>query len=466
MPAGLSPSQLYRLFWAGIYALYQSRLAALELFESRDITAELDLSDGLTFTYRNKADIFDPLDNPPTNPGGLHGGVTYGFEFAASYNAFKNNPQSNEGNLRRAFVTSLGGSGYQKAAFDNGIITIQSETSVGRVSYYSVSELGKIGCFWNKAKHVVVYERTVSRSLQFAGNPNAVPPVGPDQEKLTGQFVVRKVLEYIEILEPIRTYPDLSNQNATQQCGFLEACEFKTRVIRVNSTWGSDIKNNDPNNTAIGFQIPLWRNLYPVVYPRPVVVVQLTTQEANPPNSTPAPQAAPAATAPANGVPPPAVPVAVAAPLNQASLEAVLDGRSGSTFAELDEPENLVFYSLPNLPPEWKVTTPSDTDTWPAIAGIDASLFDAPDPPDGDYAKGHLDDTLADEESVQPGFYKQTFALKPSSENINLVSRRSLAERCGPHCKTSRCRGPLGLILTGKLLLVCRRLSRLNSKAF
>jgi hypothetical protein len=35
------------------------------------------------------------------------------------------------------------------------------------VSYYSVEREGRIGVFWNRARHVIVFERTVLASDQF-----------------------------------------------------------------------------------------------------------------------------------------------------------------------------------------------------------------------------------------------------------------------------------------------------------
>ena len=154
-----------------------------------------------------------------------------------------------EGHIERIAISPTGGDADQSASFMQGLVTIANETRAGFVQRQRVEILGRIGVFWNRAKHVVIYERTVNPSEQFA------PEADTDNWHLScwRRAVIRKVMEYIEFLEPVRSFPEDSGTKATS-CGFLDSTRFQ-RIIFVDSAWGHDI--NDPSG-AKGYVIPLW----------------------------------------------------------------------------------------------------------------------------------------------------------------------------------------------------------------
>src|SRR5262249_37508702 len=152
------------------------------------------------------------------------------FESRNIYNKVRAAPLSDDGLLARPYLSALGGWGYQRASFDNKRTRIYSDTAMGRTFYYSVERIGRIAVFWNRAKHVIVYQRTVLPSGYFAA----------EQPPHVGRPVLRKVQEFVEILEPIRRYPE-SGPSALPR-GFVRASEFIQTRIPVDGAWGHDIE--------------------------------------------------------------------------------------------------------------------------------------------------------------------------------------------------------------------------------
>ncbi len=188
---------------------------------------------------------------------GLAGGALWPLESRNYVNALRNNPQSGGGSVEKFALSPHGGSGDQSAEFLLGNVKIISETRNGFVQKQRIEILGRISTFWHRAKHVVVYERTTSPSAQFAPELHA--------DTRTERPVLRKVDEFIEVLEPVRRYPDFDGI-AKQTTGFLEEVRFNSRIIRVNSAWGEDVGD-------VGWQVPLWNRgeakIRPKVYPFP-----------------------------------------------------------------------------------------------------------------------------------------------------------------------------------------------------
>lgn len=203
---------------------------------------------------------------------GLSGGALWPIEFQSFWKALQERPQSVGGSIENIAIGPTGGDAIQSARFLDGLVTIASETRAGFVHRQRVEILGRIGAFWNRAKHVVIYERTVNPSEQFAPEP-----VDGDQEKWrfsrSRRAVLRKVTEYIEILEPTRCYPD-EPTGTPKQTGFLDSLRFETKIIFVDSAWGRDVKQNE--GKVEGYEIPLWNlrasKMRPNVYRMPGVV--------------------------------------------------------------------------------------------------------------------------------------------------------------------------------------------------
>lgn len=207
------------------------------------------------------------------DPDGLAGGFHYGFESDAIYRELWRElfgKGSSSGELKNLAFSSLGGWGRQTARFAGDKTIIKSLSAMGRTHFYAVERIGRIGVFWNKAKHVIEYERTVVPSEQFSGQP-----------KHAGRPLVRKVREFIEILEPKRSYPDFTTDSPDAPGSILD-CTFKSKIIPVLSSWGNDVWGyNDlrqikGSKTTIGWQVPLWKpEADPQLYPKPQIQLSL-----------------------------------------------------------------------------------------------------------------------------------------------------------------------------------------------
>lgn len=200
----------------------------------------------------------------PTPGAGLLGGATWGIESKNIYEEVIGGgyPKSTRGQILNPAFSALGGSGFTRAFFANGKSRIVADTAFGRTNVYAIERIGRIGVFWNIAKHVIVYERTVLPSEQFADA----------QPRHAGRPINRKVQEYIELIELDRNYPEKSVAPKTR--GFVEACLFRTQRIPVDGRWGYDIPQ--------GWVIPLWKaNADPRLYPKSDVRLQLSAAQSD-----------------------------------------------------------------------------------------------------------------------------------------------------------------------------------------
>lgn len=270
LPTQLSSYRQKADEWNQIKQSLQSRLSILAPFERDKV--ELTISENIVYKIRESACLEYPISEkrvemgdwrrrrkkPFVEKNGLKGGATWGFESANVLDSLMTNPKSTSGKVVEPHFSAMGGWGYQKAVFQNGLTKIYSNTSMGRTFFYSVERLGRIAVFGNVAKHVVIYERTVSPSEQF----------DPEQPHFYGMPMVRKVKEFIELIEPIRSFPDTNNDVVHR--GFTKAIDFNSKVIFVNSNWGEDIG-------TLGWAIPLWNKnaakTQPEVYPKPLIAL-------------------------------------------------------------------------------------------------------------------------------------------------------------------------------------------------
>ncbi|MBX3252518.1 MAG: hypothetical protein KF862_00145 [Chitinophagaceae bacterium] len=256
----------------------------------------------------------------------LKGGFSYGFEDKEIYKSFLKTAiedGSTSAELSGLAFSSQGGYGKQVARFDNDLTAIKSLTAMGRVHRYAVERIGRIGVFWHKAKHVIEYERTVVIS----------PYEKENQKKLPGRPVVRKIREYIEILEPEKKYPDFDN-HSPKDTGAVNACVFKSTIIPVSNSWGrlvyappEDPKKPD-ERALVGWEVPLW---YPradeKLFPKPQVFLM---------------------------------------------LEPPKDSNMDHSKANLAEPENLVFYTAYKSDREdGEKTITDDVSKWQPVYGVD-----------------------------------------------------------------------------------------------
>ncbi|MBR0860663.1 hypothetical protein JQ614_02480 [Bradyrhizobium diazoefficiens] len=205
----------------------------------------------------------DDLSKPRHHPQGLSGGALWPVESVNLYNILMSRPQSQGGTIESIAFSPIGGDATQKAEFLNGIVTVISETRNGFVERQKVEVIGRVCAHWHRAKHVVVYERTVNPSAQFAPRYSD----DPEPRSRSRRPILRKVREYVELLQPERAFPDFANATA-RSAGFLDRVRFNQKTINVDSAWSSDV-----GTTA--WQIPLWNRLSarerPQVYPMPDV---------------------------------------------------------------------------------------------------------------------------------------------------------------------------------------------------
>lgn len=378
----------WRANWAVTLRLLRSRLAVLELYppgekdtKGKAVPEPFSLTEGVSAHLRDGAyartwkagnpekldlelgaDLRYPIDPARWPVGmafydkGLAGGFAWPFESHAVFQGLLRDRASNEATVSNLRFSALGAWGDQKASFDNKRTKIITTTIMGRLSRITVERVGRIGVFWNRSKHVIVYERTVLPTRQFK----------PSQLELSGRAVLRKVAEYVEILEPERRYPEFGA--LPQSSGFVEAIHFATRRILVESKWGRD----GPD----GLEIPLWNpKADPRIYARPSVFLHTSGDK---------------------------------------------KGQSEVAPRAVKEPDRLYFFSAtaPDLDDR--------TDIWPPFAEVDYTnttppepeICEAMDPDDGDAL---LPDAAAD----LPGWRRFTWPLEESRIATNIVASRA-----------------------------------------
>ncbi len=312
----------YTTAWNALVDSYQSRLLSLQLYwPLADGALRFDQNSGLSQRLRlakpGQSDRIESADlhaepylekSAPGSSRGLRGGATFGFESRRIYEAVTRDLQSTSGELSRVAWTALGGYGALKARFDEDRSIIEANVELGRVSHYAVERIGRIGVFWNRAKHVIVYERTTQRADRYA--------TGEEQQSVLAHLpIVRKIDEYIEILEPERRFAPAGQP--AQATGFVQGLKFADRIIRVISLWGVDVGTADSG--YVGWSVPLWRRDQEAkLFPKPLVNLLAASEEAG-----------------------------------EEALHAIAD------------PEHLLFFTNTVL------GASADTDRWPAVEGVD-----------------------------------------------------------------------------------------------
>lgn len=298
---------------------------------------------------------------------GLAGGFPWGFESASIYKEFWRTPRSTSGELREVFLSALGGWGRQTARFSRDKTIIQSHTSVGRTHYYTLERIGRIAVFWHKAKHVIVFERTTAPTRQFRD----------EQDAHLGRAILRKVREYVEILEPERKSRDNVAADSPA-AAFVEKCIFHDRIIPVSNGWSRDVEIQTAQGKITGWEIPLWQpGADPEIYPLPHVALHLAADEATT----------------ADKLPPP-----------------------------IRNPHILYFFT------DTRDEVGADTDAWDCIPGIDYPESPDPAPSDDTSLTGEaLQTELPEPGPIHPGFERFTFQVDVSSQQVNLNHRRVTA---------------------------------------
>lgn len=302
------------------------------------------------------------------------GGIPWAFESANILAEVYRNPYSDRGRIENVHLSALGAWAGQRAAFAEEKSIIDTEITLGRLQRYKLERIGRIGGLWHRAKHVIVYERSVVPSRQFYNRF----PIGVKQDALLGRPVLRKVEEYVELLQPLRRYPE--NGTSISAAGFMVGVEFKSKRIAVDSKWGRDVRRE-------GWLVPLWS---------PTFEPSGTSSPNNPDD-------------PSLVYPKPQV----------RCIFAAADG--GETSVEIDEPQKLVFYTSTLAGDRG-----DDTDAWRPVRDVD--FVDLPLPVAGRLAPSGdrlTDAILPPEPAHVPGYERLTLALKPTEETVALMHGRA-----------------------------------------
>ncbi|EGT4252516.1 hypothetical protein D8W73_00240 [Citrobacter amalonaticus] len=241
-----------------------NRLARFTLKDANDPLRKLDLTEGLSALVRGKrqgaAAVYplpegillndsqrkelDDYVGDPTTARMLPIGLLYSIEFASELMAVLRTPATKAVRLLELTLSSLGATGAAQAAFDEGRTQFDASVENGQLSRLVKTRYGRIATVWNKARHVVVYSRSAAPGAQFAAEQKA--------EEFLGRPLLRKMEEYIEILEPYRLF-DGETFAAKNKPGCLHAFYFATQRIYVNGAWGHDVE--------AGYEIPLFNEL-------------------------------------------------------------------------------------------------------------------------------------------------------------------------------------------------------------
>ncbi|MGO7377508.1 apolipoprotein A1/A4/E domain-containing protein [Rhizobium ruizarguesonis] len=392
----------------GVIAAERNRIAVDKLWKSRPDDDPI-LEDGVSFEIRLREIDHGDLRGPstplrwpvsgdvpgPNDTGGLidatvlnetfkrsdddkdsfPGGLAWAFESANILMSVYGKPRSDGGRVRGIHLSAYGGYGSQRALFDERKTIVETDTSQGRVHRYRLERMGRISCLWHRAKHVVVYERSVVPPALFYN----AEPIGLLQDELLGRPVLRKVEEYVEILQPIRNYPE--DGHSTRLCAFVVGAEFKSKKIRVDSDWGSDVRRE-------GWRVPLWNRIF----------LGLSAAEPGQPENP---------DHPANLYPKP-------------QIRLTLMGHDGvERPREIASPEKLYFYTSV-IDGEGE-----DTDVWQTVRDVD--FCDRPTPVVGAMNPTSADLTdapLAPEPEYVPGYEPFTLDLDETDDAIALTHNR------------------------------------------
>lgn len=193
-----------------------------------------------------------------SGPESIRGGVLYSFEIGSELVAVLKEPDKSQAVVESLALSALGATGGMNAAFDQGKTTFTIRVEHGQLSRLVKARIGRIGALWNRARHVVVYERSTAPSQQFQ--------LEQTDTALEGWPILRKWEEYVELLEPDRSFAG-ERDAQENRAGFVEASVFVSRRIYVNSAWARDLGS--------GYELPLWdihaASVDPQFYPKPQI---------------------------------------------------------------------------------------------------------------------------------------------------------------------------------------------------
>lgn len=276
-----------------VHLNFSNRLAELHVIDPTRTRNDLALSEDTTFRLRDFALDEVPLANPlpPSSPidlgkvsrtfrrflkdddwareteGAVRGGLLHSFEMPSELAEVLETPAAVAGVVEALTLSALGATGRMEASFASGKTSFAVVAAHGQLSRLVKTRIGRVGALWNKAKHVVVYERSAARSAQFA-----------DEQSLTGKFdgwpLLRKAEEYVEPIQAERDFYK-EEQKDSNTTGFIRASVFASTRIYVNGAWARDLGQ--------GYELPLWdraaSETNPKFYPRPKIFLECYGEE-------------------------------------------------------------------------------------------------------------------------------------------------------------------------------------------
>ena len=191
--------------------------------------------------------------------GSIRAGLVHSFELPSELVEVLETPQAVSGVIEALTLSALGATGRMQASFAKGKTSFAIVAEHGQLSRLVKTRIGRIGALWNRAKHVIVYERTAARSAQFKTEQGAT-------DAFNRWPILRKTEEYIEPIQVERDFHE-EDQKESNTTRFIKAAVFATRRIYVNGAWARDLGD--------GYEMPLWDHTAadsdPQFYPKPKI---------------------------------------------------------------------------------------------------------------------------------------------------------------------------------------------------
>lgn len=266
---------------------FVSRLAELHLHDPARAHGDLALVEDVKFRMRDTRFGAQPLHSPlprsasfkPGNvpQGGdfhhfltngawadssIRAGLVHSFEFPSELIEVLDTAEAVAGVVEALTLSALGATGRMEASFASGKTSFAVVVAHGQLSRLVKTRIGRIGALWNRAKHVIVYERTAARSAQLKDEQSMTTP-------FDGWPILRKTEEYIEPIQVERKFSEEPGMKAATS-GFIDSSIFETRRIYVNGAWARNLVN--------GYELPLWDRHASEVdsrfYPKPKIFLQ------------------------------------------------------------------------------------------------------------------------------------------------------------------------------------------------
>lgn len=353
------------------------------LFRDVGERERLALSDDVVVTVRDGRETADPFKiadfaserirtAPPRLPvpaEPLRGGVDWLFQSPAIYQEFMNRPTSSEALVEGVAFGPLGAEGAQTASFANGKTIIISRSSQGHLESLVLMRIGRIAQYWNRARHVIVYQRSRRRAPRYegAGGPYKYDSYDEQLGDFDGFMALRKVREYIEITEPRR--PQFGNGAGPPLVGMLGQSTFETTIIPVKAAWARDIDRGQ----VIPLRGPLAAD-EERFFPWPTMFIEAAR---------------------------------------------ALEKGGGLIPNEAKDPRQLLFFT------STRPQDGADTDQWPAWPDLDGPLWNPPAKEEVDYKPSfRASQRQPSARRASPGRGRFTLDLIPNQEAVNLMHGR------------------------------------------